>query len=155
MNEKFMKHVVALDAAYSRLVEMAPVYMCALPKAIPAAGVYLFSEQSQAMYVGRTNRMRPRLQEHCRISSPHNAAPFAFRLARETTGRTDASYRRAGSRTQLERDPDFKIAFERAKDRVREMEVRFVAELDPLRQGLLEVYVAFVVGAKYNDFDTH
>ena len=35
------------------------------------------------------------------------------------------------------------------------MQVRYVRETDPLRQTLLEIYVAFATKAKYNDFDTH
>jgi hypothetical protein len=155
MNEEFKGHVEALEPAYRRLVGMEPVTVPSLPKDVPAAGVYLFSEQGAPLYVGRTNRMRPRLQEHCRPSSPHGSAPFAFKLAREATGRTEASYVSSGSRAQLEQDPEFKVAFERAKQRIGGMEVRFVEEADPLRQGLLEIYVAFTSGAKYNDFDTH
>jgi hypothetical protein len=35
------------------------------------------------------------------------------------------------------------------------MSVRFVEETDPIRQCLLEVYVAVVLNARYNDFDTY
>jgi len=35
------------------------------------------------------------------------------------------------------------------------MEVRYVGESDPLKQALLEIYVAVVTKAKFNDFDTH
>jgi hypothetical protein len=35
------------------------------------------------------------------------------------------------------------------------MKVRYVQEDDPLRQALLEIYVAIATKAKRNDFDTH
>lgn len=35
------------------------------------------------------------------------------------------------------------------------MDVRFVGEEHPVRQCLLEVYVATAVKARYNDFDCH
>ena len=35
------------------------------------------------------------------------------------------------------------------------MELRFVEESEPLRQTLLEIYVAVVLKTPYNDFDTH
>ena len=35
------------------------------------------------------------------------------------------------------------------------MDLRFVDEADPIRQALLEIYVAVVLGTPYNDFDTH
>ena len=59
------------------------------------------------------------------------------------------------SRSQLERDPKFLRAFERAKERVRRMEVRFVEEADPLKQALLEIYVAVALHTRDNNFDTH
>ena len=53
------------------------------------------------------------------------------------------------------RDPEFVRAFESAKARIRAMDVRFVEEIHPVRQCLLEVYVAVALGTHYNDFDTH
>jgi hypothetical protein len=35
------------------------------------------------------------------------------------------------------------------------MDVRFVQEVNPTRQALLEVYVAAVLGTPHNDFDNH
>ncbi len=35
------------------------------------------------------------------------------------------------------------------------MQVRYVEERDPLRQALLEIYVALVLKTPYNDFNTH
>ena len=52
-------------------------------------------------------------------------------------------------------NPIFIDAFSQAKARVREMEYRWVIELDPTTQCLLEIYVATVLGTPFNDFDTH
>jgi hypothetical protein len=79
---------------------------------------------------------------------------FAFRLAREATGHVEASYRSEGSRAALAADPEFAAAFSKAKTRVREMELRYVEEVDSLRQTLLEIYAAVVLKTAYNDFDT-
>ena len=35
------------------------------------------------------------------------------------------------------------------------MHVRYVHEPEPLRQALLEIYVAVVTRAEYNSFETH
>jgi len=35
------------------------------------------------------------------------------------------------------------------------MDVRVVEESNPLRQALLEMYIAIVLNAPYNDFDNH
>lgn len=134
---------------------MTPVGVLALPREIPTRAVYLFSEGDGHLYVGRTNRLRQRLLEHGRLSSGHNSAPFAFILAREATGRTTATYQTNGSRGELEADPVFAAAFRAAKERVRAMDIRFVQELDPMRQALLEMYVAVALQTPYNDSDTH
>ena len=74
--------VEALEPAFRQLVTMEPVTVARLPQDIPKAGIYLLSERGRHLYVGRTNRMRARLQRHCRPSSGRNSATFAFHLAR-------------------------------------------------------------------------
>ncbi|MGB7912943.1 MAG: GIY-YIG nuclease family protein [Desulfobaccales bacterium] len=155
MDGNFKEIVETLHHSYERLLAMAPVKIGDLPSNMAKAGIYLFSEGNHHLYVGRTNRMRQRLNEHARPSSPHNLASFAFRLAREATGRISASYVSDGSRSHLENDPNFKEAFIAEKKRVRSMDVRFVEEADPLKQALLEIYVSVVLRTPHNDFDTH
>jgi hypothetical protein len=82
-------------------------------------------------------------------------AAFAFRLARIETGQLKATYKAEGSRDALMLDPVFRAAFESGKARIREMDVRFVEEADPVRQALLEVYVAIALATPHNDFATH
>ena len=43
------------------------------------------------------------------------------------------------------------------KQRISNMYIRYIGESDPIKQTLLEIYVAFMTNtnAKYNDFDTH
>lgn len=86
MNRKFRNFVDLLEPLYRQLMAAPPVKVDALPHDMPTAGIYLFSERGRHLYVGRTNRMRQRLQEHSRHSSTSNSAPFAFTLARNTTG---------------------------------------------------------------------
>ena len=155
MNEKFQAFIESLEPSYRLLLRMAPVTILTLPSDIPQAGIYLLSENDNHLYVGRSNRIRQRLQEHCRPSSNNNTAPFAFRLAREATGLIKASYMEKGSRTHLESIPEFQAEFMKAKDRIRKMSVRVVSEPNPLRQALLEMYVAICLETPHNDFDTH
>lgn len=155
MDSRFAAYVDSLAPSFQRLMAAHPVRVTALPKDAPQSGVYLFSEGTRHLYVGRTDRLRERLQEHCRPSSPHNSAPFAFRLAREVTEQLVASYMTEGSRRSLAADPDFRHAFTQAKARVRQMDVRWVEESDALRQALLEIYVAVVLKTAYNDFRNH
>jgi predicted GIY-YIG superfamily endonuclease len=70
---------------------MHPLRFGSLPRVMPDRGVYLFSDGEQHLYIGRTNALRKRLQNHCRISGTHFTATFAFRIARHETGRSKAS----------------------------------------------------------------
>lgn len=152
MNEIFRQHVEQLHGKFETLMGMDPVTLDRLPKVVPKSGIYLFSEGPTHLYVGRSRRLRERLRYH---SGPAHDAPFAFKLAREATGNTRASYSTRGSRRELLADPVFKIAFHAAKDRIRRMDIRFVEEEDSNRQALLEIYVTICLEAPYNDFDTH
>lgn len=134
---------------------MPPLTTGTLPKRMPRSGVYLFSEGARHLYVGRSNRLRSRIRRHGVENAKHNVAAFAFRLAREATGNTVATYRTDGSRRQLVQNSVFAAAFRDAKTRVRSMSVRFVEEADQLKQALLEIYVAVALNTPYNDFDTH
>jgi hypothetical protein len=155
MNPEFIRLVAALEPKYKALMDMAPVKYGALPRPIPIRGIYLFSEGTKHLYVGRTNNLRQRLRGHCAPSGSHFTATFAFRIARETTGKLKASYSRSGSRADLVKDLTFAAAFDKAKQRVALMDLRFIEETDPTRQALLEIYTATVLKTPYNDFDTH
>jgi hypothetical protein len=134
---------------------MEPVTIATVPKDAPFECIYLFSEGFRHLYVGRTRHLRQRLRQHSIPGAQHNQAVFAFRLAREMTGQLTAAYNKEGSRLALSSDGEFAPAFLEAKRRIREMHVRYVEERDPLRQALLEIYVAVVLKTPYNDFNTH
>lgn len=154
MDEKFKAFADALHPRYEMLMRMDAV-QGRLPKGVGGSGVYLFSEEGRHLYVGRTRNVRSRYSQHSRPSSKHNDAPFAFRLAREATGILRDYSGGALARARLTENLDFADAFHDALVRIRAMDFRFVAEADPTRQCLLEVYVSVVLGTPYNDFDTH
>jgi predicted GIY-YIG superfamily endonuclease len=153
MDSKFQNFVEQLETKFQQLISMDSVKVGSLPEQMPVAGVYVFYEKDKPLYVGRTNRMKQRLRYHSRESA--NDAPFAFRLAREMTGYTTATYQEIGSRKNLLSKPEFREAFSEAKARIREMEIYFVEETEQIRQALLEIYVAVVLDTPYNDFKTH
>ena len=155
MNPDFTRLLEELEPQYRKLVEMPPVKYRALPRGLPSYGIYLFSEGSDHLYVGRTTRMRERLSGHCIPSASHFTATFAFRLAREATGKMVASYSKSGSRAALLKDATFAAAFAAAKRRIASMDIRFVEEREPTQQALLEIYTATVLKTPYNDFETH
>ena len=156
MDQSFLRYAEALHPSYECLTTMQPVKIAAMPSDAPSECIYLFSENDRSLYVGRTRKLRQRLRQHSIPSAQHNQAVFAFRLAREETGRLAAAYTGEGRRATLAVDDnEFAAAFRTAKERVRAMQVRYVEEKDPLRQALLEIYVAIVLKTPYNDFNTH
>jgi hypothetical protein len=151
MNELFRGLVDGLENKCQALLSMAPVIAENIPNDTPVGGVYLFSEGLSHLYAGRTKRrIAVRIRNHFSTAPD---CPFAWLLARVATGRT-ATYRPEGSRKALLADPTFNAEYERARTRIRRMNVRYVHEPDPVRQALLEIYVAIATEAKYNDFDT-
>ena len=155
MDPAFKQFVETLHPSFERLMQMSALKMSALPKRLPEKCIYLLSEAESHLYVGRTRRLRNRLRQHSIAGAQHNQAVFAFKLAREMTGRLIADYSSGGSRVALSSDGVFSEAFSQAKARVRNMDLRFVEEEDPTRQALLEIYASVVLRTKYNDFDTH
>ena len=152
MDSKFKDLVDGQQQKYEALIGMTPVAVDTAPKDTPKGGVYLFSEGGRNLYTGRTKRLiRDRLKDHV---STADDCPFAWRLARARMGEK-ATYKIKGSRKELLKDPAFKAEYEKSKARIRKMQVRYVGEDDPLKQALLEIYVAFVSEAEHNDFDTH
>jgi hypothetical protein len=156
VDPKFATMVESMAPKLECLLAMPPLRYGALPREMPASGVYLFTESNRHLYVGRSNVLRKRHGRHCRPGATHRQAAFAFQLAREATGKTEPSYRAGGgSRDGLMLDPAFAAAFVAAKERIRAMEYRYVEEGDQNRQALLEIYCAIVLATPYNDFGTH
>lgn len=155
MKELFREIMTEVERKYDALMTAAAFKCSTVPKSLAGKpGVYLFSEGGVPLYVGRTDDLRKRLANHRHRS--HNTATFAFLLARHETGIREASYQPSGSRADLlKNDPAFGAAFDKARERIADMDVKVVEEDDPVRQALLEVYAAFVSGAKYNDFQNH
>lgn len=155
MEEKFNSYISKLPSLLNELLFMSPVKPDALPSILPQKGIYLFTEEGKHLYVGRSNNIRKRIQYHSRLSANHNQATFAFRIARLATKLEKATYKPKGSRKQLEDDQIFGPAFIKAKERVRNMEIRFIEVNDPVQQALLEIYVAITLRTPFNDFENH
>ena len=151
-----------MDMKFGELVEEMPKFLRTLEsqpyltidnlKGLPKHGVYVFYEGRKALYVGRSNRVVDRIREHCRESSRHNSASFAFNLAKEEMRIEQGT--KLG-RHELEQAPGFGRAFYEARKRVGEMEIRAVSIEDQVKQALFEIYAALELNCKYNNFRTH
>ena len=153
MSDQFDNVIECVRAKFTELCASPKHTIAHLPKGMPEPGIYLIYEGGERLYVGRTNRLRKRLQSHTRNN--HNQATFAFLLARHETGNLKASYKRDGSRKDLLGNPHFRAAFDTARERIKKMTVQFVEEADPIKQTILEVFTAFETKAKFNDFENH
>ena len=155
MQNQFTLYINKLPILLNDLLSMSPVQPTNLPKNVPLRGIYLFSENSKHLYVGRSNNIRSRIQNHCRLSASHHQATFAFRIARGETNFKKATYKTKGSRKDIEEDPIFKPAFSSAKESLRNMELRFIGVDDPILQALFEIYAAVTLNTPFNDFENH
>jgi hypothetical protein len=153
MDERFRAFTDSLKPRFEALIAMPPARLGSLPRDIPKGGVYLFSEGSRHLYVGRTKRLISK--RLCGHVSTAEDCPLAFRLAREATGATQARYSGEHTRGNLLLRADFRREYDAAKQRIKQMDIRWVHEPDPTRQALLEIYVAVVLQTPYNDFDPH
>jgi len=122
---------------------------------IPEKGVYVFYENGKAIYVGRSNRLKSRIQQHSRPSSRHNSASFAFNIAKEIMTRHQ-DIPKYITRKGLEEAPGFVSVFSRARNRVARMKIRVIEIEEPFAQALFEIYAVLTLNTtKYNDFSTH
>ncbi len=123
---------------------------------VPQRGIYALYENNCPMYVGRSNRLRQRLLEHSRPSSPHNSATFAFLLAEEQA-RNSGILVEELTRETFQNDPTLGELFREAKARVSRMKVRIVEVNCPIEQAVFEVYAAMELGTipHYNNFENH
>jgi len=150
MNPIFERFASSLENKFQELINSEPKQINETPQ---EPGIYLFTEGDKHLYVGRTKNLRRRRKQH--INYKVLDAPFAFRLARENTGNIKSTYTIEGSRKYLLTDKLFQDSLKLAKDKIANMKYRCVVESDPIKQALLEIYVAVVLKTPHNDFDTH
>ncbi len=117
-------------------------------------GVYMFYENNEPVYVGKTDNLKRRLTEHGRAASKHNDANFAFKIAKLEWKIANANEKKI-TRNLLQEHPEFIKIFIIAKSRVSNMEIKFVEIQDPYEQYLFEFYAALHFKTKYNDFRNH
>ena len=147
MNEKFKAAVKSLHPKYEALIQSPPHVLGAK---LPQKGVYLISEKDKPLYVGRSDNIPKRFNQH-RTAEMNKAALVRLMVAEEVGYVRD--YRRG--RNKIEGYAGFAEARERAQKRVYAMSFRAVEENCPTRQALLEVYCAIAAETPFNDFGVH
>lgn len=156
MNDDFFRYVEDLHPFFEELVGMPPRSTKEIPTKTKLSGVYLFSEGSTHLYVGRSRNIRRRYMDHTRVGALHNQASFAFLIARKVQAKQAPSYRSDElSREGLSKNPAFAAAFTAAKTRVGNMDLRFIEQGDSTKQALLEIYCSIALDTEFNEFKTH
>lgn len=121
-------------------------------RCLPRRGVYAFYENGEAIYVGRSNRMRDRIREHGSESSRHESATFAYKLMLEIEGEQGGHSSKLSRRELQEK---YEETYKRQRERIREMEMRAVQIDDQAVQAVFEIYAILALGTtKYNSFHT-
>jgi|SRR6267378_882522 len=146
MSPEFRMLIEPLHEKFERLRDMAPWKGTTT---LPKQGVYLFSENCEHLYIGRSYNILRRYKDHTR-GGPEKSA-FARILACKRLSR-ERNY--APGAKERAKDPEFVAACRSAKERIREMEFRAVEECDQTSQALLEIYCAVTLGTCHNDFGT-
>lgn len=149
MNQDFKDIVDQLEPTLLRLVSSKPIDISTITISSKLAGVYVFYEGEDPVYVGRTRNLRARVKGHRSITK-NDAGSFAFFLARKWYG----SEKVTGGRKALYADPVFRKHLEKANERLKMMSVKFVEISDPRMQHVFEIYAAMAL-ATDNSFETH
>jgi predicted GIY-YIG superfamily endonuclease len=120
---------------------------------LPKKGVYVFFEDSKAIYVGRSKNIPKRILTHGRPSCGHNSASFAFLLAKEQARKLGLNTKM--SRAALQKNSRFNRIYKQQKERVARMKVKAVAIPDAETEAIFEIYASRRLGTRYNEFNTH
>ena len=136
--------------AFARLenAPLKPVREVAIPH--KTEGIYVFYEDGKPLRVGTSRNLRQRVKQHCRGN--HRSAAFAKLLARCETGIKGGTRPGEGWESQCAKFSQLHEEFEKARNRVRKMSVRWIEVSDRDVRYLLEFYAAKELPTPYNDF---
>ena len=121
-----------------------------------APGIYIIYNDKKAFYVGRTDDIRIRIQEHTRLGSPVGSATFAFNLAKldfiEKGLCNDDT-----SREELIGNEEFMKLFYKKKKILHVCEFKYIELENDILQTMLEPYLAYKLKTYpiYNTFENH
>ena len=160
MNDAFASAIKEIKPTYRDLVKSEPFRVDNPPSSVtgagkkhPVAGVYILYEgPDRPLYVGRTRDLRRRLSDHG--SSSVTRATLTVKMARIAAGKGTNYKTDRKAQTLYDEDSTFRTEFDKARARIRAMQVRYVKEDDDVRQALLEIYAAVKLDTIYNSFKT-
>jgi predicted GIY-YIG superfamily endonuclease len=112
------------------------------------SGCYVLLREGKPFYVGISRTVVQRLLQHV-TGNTHFDASLAYQMATDKTGHTM-------KRSDAMQDPTFRMAFEQAKELLRDCSVAFIDIDNPIELYLFEVYCAMELDTyEWNTFRTH
>lgn len=149
---RFHNAVELMPKLFGKLMSCELLSMKARPdwKGLPAIYVF-YDADGQPCHTGRTRNLQGRVRAH--TSNSHHSASFAFKSTRHALN-LRATYRPEGSRADLMKDPVFKAEFDRQREKIRQMKLRYVEIECPIEQHLFELYAALRLGTSLTEFTT-
>lgn len=154
MHERFQQIIDRMEPLLVNLMESPPIGWDDR-KRLPIKGVYVFYEEGNPIYVGRSNRIPQRIREHGSDSSRKESATFALKLLRKKLG-LPGGHNDKYTRTQLQEK--YGDEYRAQRELIRSMEIRAVEIADQRTQAIFESYAILALGTDgpkgYNDFHT-
>ena len=154
---RFLEVMCKMPMYMEKLGESGPISMYNMAdrqalrrKLLASKGIYVLYELGRPMYVGRSDNLANRLLEHGRPSGGSETATFAFNIAKQEFPGSTSMVRK-----DLQKDKEFQLLFDAAKERVRRMELRIVGVADPIEQTIFEVYAHLELQTPFNSFENH
>jgi predicted GIY-YIG superfamily endonuclease len=143
---------VLFEDLYKEFEKSIPVTRQELPT---YGGIYVFYEKGQAIYVGRANHIRNRIQWHTRKSSGSQSATFAFNLSKMEYEAKHGELKL--KRKELMDTKEFKDMFEKHKKNLLNIEFKCIQIENDILQTMFEPYLALKVGTYpiNNTFENH
>lgn len=111
-------------------------------------GCYVMLDAGKPFYVGISRKVFTRLRQHV-LADTHNSATLAYRMAAKWTGHSM-------QRAQAMADSGFRREFDRARAKIRALDVAYIEIDNPLVLHVFEAYAALELGTgEWNTFETH
>jgi hypothetical protein len=150
--ERFQNAVDRMPKLFEQLMSCGLLEMKARAswKGLPAIYVF-YDAEGWPCHTGRTRNLQGRVRAH--TANSHHSASFAFKSARNVLNLA-ATYRPEGSRAHLMNDPVFKAEFDRQREKIGQMKLRYVEIECPIEQHLFELYAALRLGTSLTEFTT-
>lgn len=149
---RFDEAVTRMPQLFEQLMHCEPFEMKARGEWKGLHAIYIFYDgDGNPCHTGRTRNLQGRVRAH--TADSHNSASFAFKRARQSLA-LKATYRPEGSRANLMRDTVFKTEFDRQREQIGQMRLRYVQIECPIEQHLFELYAALRLGTSLSEFTT-